>query len=419
MTRTERQQEAVRKWIKNKGKGTLIMPTGTGKTFTSIMAIKALLKKFPNLRILVVVPTTALKEQWYEKLNEQNIVFNIEVQIINTIVKHQWVCDLLIIDEEHRVASDQFRQIFDKVAYKLILGLTATFERLDGKEIIIKQYCPIVDEITQLEALANGWVSDYKEYQVIIEVDDIEEYKQYNKEFQQHFEFFGFSFDTAMKMCGPEGWKAKLAYRDEIYKGSDESKRKEILQAINYHSAGLMRTLQKRKAFINNHPKKIEIAKKIIEARSDKKIITFSNNVKMAESISNGNYVYTGKTSKKKGRVMLDDFISGKINILNSCHKLNEGLDVPDISVGIILGTDSSEIKARQRRGRACRRYGNKQAEIFYIIIKDTVESKWYQTAHKNDKNYITIDEDGLDKVLKGEQPEPYKQRLGQIMFRF
>lgn len=389
------------------------------KTFTSIMAIKALLKKYPNLRILVVVPTTALKEQWYEKLNEEGIVFNIEVQVINTIVKHQWVCDLLIIDEAHRVASDHFSQIFVKVKYKLILGLTATFERLDGKEIIITKYCPVVDEITQLEAISNGWVSNYKEYQVLIEVDNILEYKNLNKEWMQHFEFFQFDFNIAMSMVKPEGWKNKLNYCNQIYTGNDENKRKEILKEINFHSIRFMQIMQQRKSFINNHPKKIEIAKKIIEARSNKKIITFSNNVKMAESISNGQFVYTGKTSKKKGRVILDDFISGRINILNSCHKLNEGLDVPDISVGIILGTDSSETKARQRRGRTVRKYGNKEAEIFYIIIKDTVESKWFQMSHKNDRNYITIDENGLDKVLRGETPEPYKKKLGELMFRF
>ena len=222
-----------------------------------------------------------------------------------------------------------------------------------------------------------------------------------------------------MSMCGKDGWKNKLAYRDEICLDKDENKRKEVLQAISFHSVRFMQLMQKRKAFINNHPKKIEVAQKIIEHRPNSKIITFSNNVGMAEAISNGEYVYTGKTSKKKGRVMLEDFISGKINILNSCHKLNEGFDVPDISVGIILGTDSSEIKARQRRGRTIRKYGNKEAEIFYIIIKDTIESKWFQTSHKNDNNYITIDEQGLDQVLRGERPDTFKPKLGEIMFRF
>ena len=223
-----------------------------------------------------------------------------------------------------------------------------------------------------------------------------------------------------MSLVGKDGWRAKLKLRDEMYKGNDPELKKRVLQNINYHSAGFMRTLTKRKAFINNHPKKIEIAKKIIEARPDAKMITFSNNVKMAESLDNKQFVYTGKLSKTKGRVMMEDFVSGKINRLHSCAKLNEGLNVPDISVAIILGIDSSEIKAVQRRGRAIRRTNDsKQAEIFNIIIRETQEEKWFQTSHKKDQSYITIDEKGLEKVLNREQPEIYKKKTTEFMFRF
>ena len=43
-------------------------------------------------------------------------------------------------------------------------------------------------------AKANGWVSDFTEYQVIISAEDIDNYRDYNKEFVQHFEFFNFDF---------------------------------------------------------------------------------------------------------------------------------------------------------------------------------------------------------------------------------
>lgn len=99
MTRTERQQEAVRKWIKNKGKGTLIMPTGMGKTYSACMAIQALLKKYPTTRVLVVVPTVTLKNQWMENVEKFDLIFNVEVQVINTVIKHSWICDMLVIDK--------------------------------------------------------------------------------------------------------------------------------------------------------------------------------------------------------------------------------------------------------------------------------------------------------------------------------
>lgn len=94
-------------------------------------------------------------------------------------------------------------------------------------------------------------------------------------------------------------------------------------------------------------------------------------------------------------------------------------LDIRGLSVAIVLGTDSSETKARQRRGRTVRKEGDKIAEVFYIVIKDTTEEKWVKNNHKTDKNYITIDENGLDQVLRGEHPNTFKPKLGEIMFRF
>ena len=140
------------------------------------------------------------------------------------------------------------------------------------------------------------------------------------------------------------------SYNSETNKGFNPNPMSNILKAINYHSIRFMQTMQLRKSFINNHPKKIEVAKKIIEARSNKKIITFSNNVKMAESIGIGD-VYTGKVSKKRSATMLEDFSIKSSGVLNTCAKANEGIDIPGLSVAIILGTDSSETKARQRRG--------------------------------------------------------------------
>lgn len=420
MTRTERQRESVKRWIGSKGKGTIVGATGYGKTRCALMAIKAILKKYPQFRILVVVPTDALKVQWMGHVEEWGFQFNVEVVIINTAIKHTWKCDLLIIDEIHRCGADDFSKVFNCVEYRIILGLTATIERLDGKHLLIQRYCPVVDEIPTIECLVNGWISEYKEYQVLINVDDIDEYKALNKEWIQHFEFFQFDFGLAMSMCKPQvGWKNKLAYRDKLYRGDDENMKKQVLGAINFHSAGFIRTMTARKKFINNHPKKVEIARKIMEARKDSKIITFSNNVTMAEAIENGQNVFTGQTSKKKGRVMVEDFITGNIKSIHSCKRLDEGFDVPDASVAIILGFDSSEIKSTQRRGRVVRKYENKTAEIFYIVINDTQETKWFKNAHSTTKNYITIDENGLDKVLRGESPEPVTQKPKELMFRF
>ena len=109
--------------------------------------------------------------------------------------------------EAHRVNAATFRNIFNTIEYKYILGLTATYERLDNlqKEVMDK-YCPVIDRVSTEEALTNGWISPFKEYQVLIEVDDIETYNKYNREFQEHYEFFNYDFNLAMSCIGPNGF---------------------------------------------------------------------------------------------------------------------------------------------------------------------------------------------------------------------
>jgi superfamily II DNA or RNA helicase len=91
----------------------------------------------------------------------------------------------------------------------------------------------------------------------------------------------------------------------------------------------------------------------------------------------------------------------------------------PNISVAIILGMDSSERRSVQTRGRVIRKTStSKQAEIFNIVIRHSQEEKWYKDSHKN-SNYITIDEKGLEQVLNNENPELYKKKIQEQLFRY
>lgn len=419
ITRDERQAESVRKWITSKGRGTLECCTGYGKTRCATIIIRKFVSKLPSIRVLVVVPTSTLKEQWESIIDSLDLSKNVTVGIINTMAKSNYECDLLINDEIHRFSADSFRSIFTKVKYKYILGLTATFERLDDKHKLIEKYCPVIDTISLEVAKLNGWVSNFTEYQVIITVDDIDKYNEYNKEFYKHFEYFQFDFSLVMSMLGKTGFVNRAKYRDQLCANMDinDPRRKEIFKEVTYHATAFMRALQNRKKFIYNHPKKIDLVRKIINYRSDKKIITFSANVKMAESIGIG-YVYTGKESKKKNRITVEEFSALNSGVINSVQLANEGFDCKGLSVGIVLGLDSSPIKSKQRTGRVIRKESDKYAEMFTIVIENTVECEWYSKSHTG-TNYITIDEENLMKVLKGEPYETYKKKIQNFIYRF
>ena len=263
--------------------------------------------------------------------------------------------------------------------------------------------------------MANGWVSPYKDYVVILEVPDIQKYKAYNKEFIEHFGFFDFQWNVVMGLVGKDGFRKRKEYTNQICKNPKEWH--DIFKQVTYHSVGLMRTLKERKSFIANHPDKIRVAQKIINARKDKKIITFSSNVKMAEAIGIG-HVFTGKDSKKKGRITMEEFAKSPTGVLNTCKLAEEGLSFGDLAVGIMLGVNSSKTKATQCLGRILRLAPGKKAEFFTVIINETVETEWLKKSRSSD-NFEVIDEEALDHVLNNEPYETYKRKLQKLNFRF
>lgn len=70
-----------------------------GKTRVGLNCIKTLLSKRPGSRVLIVVPTDVLQIQWQNILDSNSLSFYCTVAVINTVVKHSWQCDLLILDK--------------------------------------------------------------------------------------------------------------------------------------------------------------------------------------------------------------------------------------------------------------------------------------------------------------------------------
>ena len=307
--------------------------------------------------------------------------------------------------EVHVCGSTTFRNVFSAVTYNFVLCLTGTLERLDGKEEIIKKYAPVCDTISMQEALANGWVSPVKQYVVLLDVD-LTEYKELDRKFNARFAIF--NWDYALAMDCLTSWKRRNSYAKEI--GSTP---KEILAA----SADWMRSLQKRKVFIASHPKKIEICKKILQKRSDKKIITFSSTIADANKIG-CDYILHSKQKKKENLEILKKFNEASCGSIASSKALNTGVDVKGLSVGIIMDVNSSKIKAGQQLGRVCRFEPGKTAEVFTLIIKNTQEQKWFANSSMSDVVFIT--EEQLDDVLDGKEVSTRKREFAKdLKYRF
>lgn len=232
--------------------------------------------------------------------------------------------------------ADTFSAVFTAIDYKLILCLTGTIDRLDGKQSLLKQYAPICDVITLEEATQSGWVAEFKQYKVLLDVD-LEEYHRQNSLFLHHFSYFNFDFSVAMACVVDYEYRIGLAHRTN-----------DSVKNIMLHAMGFNRAMRTRKEFIYNHPKKIEITDKIVAARENGKIITFAKSVAHAKQLAKGE-VYHGSLTKKKKSEVMDNFNAATTGVLNSCKALDVGADVKGVDTIIILSGDSSSITKRQR----------------------------------------------------------------------
>lgn len=414
MQRSERQSLGVQKWVDNKLKGTLCWATGVGKTRGGVLAMKRFQAGNPTQKIIVVVPSDPIKDQWIEEL----AMYKVKADVITMFVasKYTFECCLLVIDEIHKCAAPTLIKLFENIKFKAILGLTATFERTDGRDKILAQYAPVVDTITIQEAVQNGWLSKYKEYKVLLEPINLELYDKINQEFQEHFAYFNHDFALAMR-CATD-WKARL---EEAKRRAGNTDWHDINKQLIIHAAGFSRTLQARKKFIQENQKKLEIAKLILEKRSDKKCITFSSTIAQAEQLakmSGIGKVYGGeKATGKKGRITLDEFKSLDKGVVHSIYKLNEGFNDPTIQVGVILGFNSSATASKQRIGRVIRANNlDEEKEIFTLVLKGTQDEKWAQNSLSG-RDFIVIDEEGLRNLLDGKDFVQKVDRPSHIMF--
>ena len=240
--------------------------------------------------------------------------------------------------EIHQYAAETFYEVFEKVKYKIILGLTGTIDRLDGKQTLLTDKCPIIDQLTMEEAIKNKWLAPYTEYKVLVEVNDIDVYKKHNEDFMKYFAKFNFDFDLAMQCVSgvkvgnriiKKAHQVQYDYAKKIctispYSSTYNDAVRQIFGEIKASAFAWNRALRARKEFVMNHPKKIEIAELILSYRPEAKAITFNSSIAQAEKFKNGFVVHSGNT-KKKNRISLEEFSNVDVGIVHSSKMLNEG----------------------------------------------------------------------------------------------
>ncbi len=167
MEKQERQEIALQKWKDNRGRGGFQHPTGFGKMYETITAIKRMYEKNNFIKVIIVVNSDALRKEWKSKIEGfMSSTFLEENCLIETIqyfqskrLLHQ--CNILILDEVSQYFSEDRSNIWNGtwIIFKFLLWLDATPKDRSGRDEEFYSKYPCVDNITQHEAEQNNWIS--------------------------------------------------------------------------------------------------------------------------------------------------------------------------------------------------------------------------------------------------------------------
>jgi len=177
-SKIERQREAIEKWQQSKGIGTFLHCPRFGKLYEGVEVISRVVQKHPSAKILVLVPSDIILQQWkelvYKKIGTTYAISLVTLHRLNNIittildVEHY----LIVIDEFHKAVSGE-------QSYNNILALKTKFKLgllgIKPDETLmqrIESFAPVIDVITESEAIQEGWISNYTEYNLPLELSE-------------------------------------------------------------------------------------------------------------------------------------------------------------------------------------------------------------------------------------------------------
>lgn len=360
------QKEALEKWIENNYRGVIALPTGAGK---SIVALAALTRV--NTRTLIIAYTKEQVLQWREFILKYTTIpphmvgvfYSEEKKLapvtittyqsgfrnINTLSPY---FGMLIVDEVHHLPAEKFKYIAMHSIAVYRMGLSATPTREDGKH---EELFPLLGGIVYYklpgELVEQGYLAPYKVITVKVKLSKQERelYEQLRKKYRALVG--GLKFQEVLE----------LARRGDS----------RAAEALKIHSEARM-LLAKSTSKID---KAVEIARE--EYEKGNKVIVFTQYVDQAREIARRleALLLTGDTPEEERKRALQEFKYAQRGILVVTTVGDEGLDIPDANVGILVSGTGSRRQFIQRLGRLLRpKPGGKEAVMYEIILEKTTE---------------------------------------------
>lgn len=174
-----RQNIAANRAMEHKGNGLLYYVPGFNKTNVCKQIIKSGIYK----NILIVVPNSDIKRSWEHNTKDVGDISTIVIDTALRVSKKENIdyYDLVILDEVHRYLSNDLKCLLTSDFHEdaKIIGITGYIPN-NGDKSLLLLHLPIIDTISEQEAIANNWISNYREYNLGLVFPDFakDKYKQ-------------------------------------------------------------------------------------------------------------------------------------------------------------------------------------------------------------------------------------------------
>ena len=353
----------------------VVLPTGAGKTLVACLAIDD-----KRRATLVVTPTLDLVRQWYDVLRATfgagaggvgiGVVgggdFDVQPLTVTTYDSAYLHMDhlgarfgLLVFDECHHLPGAAYALAAQSSLAPFRLGLTATPERADGRHVELDQLIgPLVyrKDIVDL-AGEGGYLADYETVRVEVELSAAERH-EYEAE---RAIYVGFLSEQGIRMGAPSGWS------DFIIRSSRSAEGQRAMAAYRR---------QREIAFAA--PAKLDYVELLLERHRDDRVLLFTDDNATAYAVSRRFLVpaITHQTKVRERSEILARLADGRYGAVVTSKVLNEGVDIPEANVAVVISGSGSVREHVQRLGRILRRHvsksGGKRALLYELVTAST-----------------------------------------------
>jgi superfamily II DNA or RNA helicase len=362
------QQEALQAWKQAHRRGVVVLPTAAGKTYLAQMALQATPRP-----TLITVPTLDLMHQWYANL--EAAFPNVEVGLLgggsrdsspilvatyDSAAIHAETLGnryaLLICDECHHLPSDFNRVIAEYSIAPYRLGLTATPDRADGRHADLDVLLgPVVYHKTAAD-LSGQALAPYQIIQIKVQLSD-QERRRYEQLIQRRNRFLQ---GANIWLGSTEGWQRFVRASAQSQAGRRAMLAHREAKTIALGTAG-----------------KLQVLADLLSQHYPERCLIFTNDNATVYRISQDFLIpaITHQTPVKERHEILQKFRSGEYPTLVVSHVLNEGVDVPEARVAILLSGSGSTREYIQRLGRVLRKgEAGKLALLYEVVAEETTE---------------------------------------------